>query len=95
MPLEHQVRARRRALEPPLPERRSQGEQDERRHARQYAVSDAHIQVHYLPGHTNTKKGEQVDLDDDGTPETLVLGYPEYDSGGTVVSGGLTLGVSF
>ncbi len=56
---------------------------------------NAHLQVHHFVDRTHTKTAEMVDVDGDGTPETRVLGYPGYVTGGNLISGGFTLGVSF
>jgi len=56
---------------------------------------DTHFQFHYLADRQHVKASERVDLDGDGTPETIVVGYPGYETGGNIIAGGFTLGVCF
>ena len=56
---------------------------------------DLHLQIRFLSRRTHRKAAARVDLDDDGGAETLVFGHPEYETGGTVTSAGVTLGLRF
>ena len=54
-----------------------------------------HLQYHYLEEREHDKDMDMMDLDGDGSPETRIMGYPGYVTGGEIISGGFTLGVSF
>jgi long-chain fatty acid transport protein len=56
---------------------------------------DFHFQFHQLMNREHKKDGEFADLDGDGIPETRVIGYPGYVTGGNIFAGGFTLGTSF
>jgi long-chain fatty acid transport protein len=56
---------------------------------------DLHFQFHQLMNREHKKDGDLVDLDGDGIPETRVIGYPGYATGGNIFAGGFTLGTSF
>jgi len=56
---------------------------------------DGHFQYHYLTDREHKKDSERVDLDGDGVPETVVIGYPGYVTGGDIFAAGFTLGMSF
>jgi long-chain fatty acid transport protein len=56
---------------------------------------DLYFQVHHLVDRENKKDMEMADLDGDGIPETRVIGYPGYVTGGHIIAGGFTVGVSF
>jgi long-chain fatty acid transport protein len=56
---------------------------------------DFHFQFHELMNREHRKAGEFADLDGDEIPETRVIGYPGYVTGGNIFAGGFTLGTSF
>jgi long-chain fatty acid transport protein len=56
---------------------------------------DFHFQYHQLMDREHKKDAEFVDLDGDDVPETRVIGYPGYVTGGNIFAGGFTLGMSF
>ena len=53
------------------------------------------FQVHHLVHREHNKEVEMMDLNGDGNPETRVIGYPGYVTGGNIITGGFTVGVSF
>jgi long-chain fatty acid transport protein len=56
---------------------------------------DGHFQFHQLVDREHRKDGDRADLVGDGIPETVVIGYPGYATGGNIFAGGFTLGMSF
>ena len=56
---------------------------------------DCHFQLQHLMDREHKKDSERVDLDGDGIPETVVIGYPGYVTGGDIFAAGFTLGMSF
>jgi len=54
-----------------------------------------YFQVHHLTNREHIKEEEVVDLNGDGSPDTRVIGYPGYVTGGDILAGGFTVGVSF
>ncbi len=56
---------------------------------------DGHFQFHHLTDREHRKDSDRVDLDGDGVPETVVIGYPGYETGGSIFAVGFTLGMSF
>jgi len=56
---------------------------------------DLYFQFHHLVDREHKKDMEMADLDGDGIPETRVIGYPGYVTGGHILAGGFTVGVGF
>ncbi len=54
-----------------------------------------HFQMHHLTNREHQKDSEMADINGDGIPETRIMGYPGYVTGGQLFAGGFTLGVSF
>ncbi|MFC1889020.1 outer membrane protein transport protein, partial [Thermodesulfobacteriota bacterium] len=58
-------------------------------------MMNLHFQLNHLADRKHKKDAELIDLDGDGSFETRVMGYPGYVTGGDIIAGGFTLGVSF